>query len=138
MTDVWCVTRFCCRCGQSVGEHEVTTNGHKHRVCTSCMDEIFKAGSNYEESSFTWVCPRAGSTHQEIKKPLLQKGSAHYKGGDIEPIEYIAAQGWLPAFCRANVVKYVTRSEHSINPIEDLDKAKHYIEFLQAQIRGEM
>ena len=45
----------------------------------------------------------------------------------IEPIEYIMANEL--DFCEGNVVKYVTRWKQK-GGLEDLEKAKKYIEFL--------
>lgn len=51
----------------------------------------------------------------------------HYRKCKIQPIEYILANN-IP-FCEGNVIKYVTKWK-SKGGIEDLNKAKHYIELL--------
>lgn len=56
-----------------------------------------------------------------------QVAGSHYKGKAIQPVEYIHANGL--GFCEGNVVKYVTRWRDK-NGIDDLEKAKHYIELL--------
>jgi hypothetical protein len=56
-----------------------------------------------------------------------KQGAGHYRRGDIEPIQYILANKL--DFCEGNVVKYITRWRHK-NGIEDLRKARHYIDFL--------
>ena len=56
-----------------------------------------------------------------------QIGGTHYKSKAIQPIEYVLANGL--GFCEGNVVKYVTRWKDK-NGIEDLLKAKHYLDFL--------
>tara|TARA_Y100000992_G_scaffold182209_1_gene123044 strand:- start:138 stop:365 length:228 start_codon:yes stop_codon:yes gene_type:complete len=53
-----------------------------------------------------------------------QVGGAHYKQASIQPIEFILAHNLN--FCSANVVKYICRNKG--NRVEDLKKAKHYIE----------
>lgn len=58
---------------------------------------------------------------------LKEKGSDHYKNGAIEPIEYILANNL--DFCEGNIIKYVTRYKYA-KGLEDLEKAKHYLEFL--------
>ena len=63
----------------------------------------------------------------ETKATDKQVGGSHYKGMKIQPIEYIQANDL--SYCEANVVKYVSRWE-SKNGVEDLLKAKHYIELL--------
>lgn len=56
-----------------------------------------------------------------------QVGGGHYKDSAIQPIEFIVAND-IP-YREANVIKYVFRWK-SKNGIEDLRKAKHYIEML--------
>ena len=56
-----------------------------------------------------------------------QIGGEHYKDRGIQPIEYILANNL--DFCEGNVIKYVSRWRHK-NHLEDLLKAKHYLEFL--------
>lgn len=57
----------------------------------------------------------------DIKKPV------HYNQGAIEPIDYIVANKL--SYCEGNVVKYITRWRHK-NGIQDLKKAKQYIDFI--------
>ena len=56
-----------------------------------------------------------------------QVGGSHYTQYKIQPIEYAMANN-LNA-CQANVVKYVTRYKDK-GGVEDLFKAKHYIDIL--------
>ena len=49
----------------------------------------------------------------------------HYNVG-IETIDYI--DSWDMNFNLGNVIKYVTRCDYKANGIEDLEKAKFYIE----------
>lgn len=56
-----------------------------------------------------------------------QPGGSHYKGKNIQPIQYIHANGL--GFCEGNIVKYVTRWREK-NGLEDLRKARHYIDLL--------
>jgi len=57
----------------------------------------------------------------------IQIGGTHYKDLSIQPIDYIL--GNQLGYCEANVVKYVSRWQ-SKGGIDDLRKAKHYIDFL--------
>ena len=56
-----------------------------------------------------------------------QVGGDHYKTKAIQPIDYILANKLN--FCEGNVVKYITRYKDK-NGVEDLLKAKQYIDFL--------
>ena len=51
----------------------------------------------------------------------------HYANNEIEPIDYIIANKLT--YCEGNVVKYITRWR-SKGGIEDLKKAKQYIDFI--------
>lgn len=68
-----------------------------------------------------------GMTDKKDKPEILKRGSDHYKQGDIEPIEYILANKL--GFCEGNVVKYITRFKITTD-VRDLEKARHYIDFL--------
>ena len=61
-----------------------------------------------------------------MTKNKKQIGGSHYES-PIEPIDFITANE-IP-FCEANVIKYVSRWRRK-NGIEDLEKAKWYIDFL--------
>lgn len=51
---------------------------------------------------------------------------SHYNVGKIEVIE--AIEDWKLNFNLGNAVKYIARADHKNKPIEDLEKAKWYIE----------
>tara|TARA_R110002126_G_scaffold162366_5_gene310289 strand:+ start:175 stop:408 length:234 start_codon:yes stop_codon:yes gene_type:complete len=56
-----------------------------------------------------------------------QVGGRHYKDMEIQPIDFIIKNniGW----CESNAIKYLCRWKYK-NGVEDLRKAKHYIELL--------
>ena len=56
-----------------------------------------------------------------------QVGGNHYKDCKIQPTEFIHANN-IP-FIEGNIIKYVIRHRNK-NGIEDLKKAKHYIDLL--------
>jgi hypothetical protein len=56
-----------------------------------------------------------------------QVGGTHYYKMNIQPIDFIYANN-IP-FMEANVIKYVCRHD-SKNGLQDLEKAKHYIDLL--------
>ncbi len=75
------------------------------------------------------------SASLDLNKPLSQQiGGEHYRQGDIQPIEYIHANDM--DFFSGNVVKYITRWKYK-SGLEDLKKAKHYIELLMEQEYGD-
>lgn len=50
----------------------------------------------------------------------------HYTHGGIETIDFIEAKGL--SYNLGNVIKYVTRSDHKGNKLQDLMKARWYLE----------
>jgi len=56
-----------------------------------------------------------------------QIGGNHYSKLAIQPVTYINANGL--SYLQGNVIKYVTRYKDK-NGVEDLEKAKHYIDLL--------
>ena len=57
----------------------------------------------------------------------IQVGGNHYKDMKIQPIDYIV-ENEIP-YREANVIKYVSRYK-SKNGLEDLQKARHYLDLL--------
>lgn len=56
-----------------------------------------------------------------------QVGGSHYKGFKIQPVEFIHQNGI--GYMAGNVIKYVSRYKEK-NGIEDLKKARHYIDMM--------
>ncbi len=56
-----------------------------------------------------------------------QVGGDHYSKLAIQPVEYINANNLT--YLQGNVIKYVTRYKDK-NGLQDLQKAKHYINML--------
>lgn len=56
-----------------------------------------------------------------------QVSGDHYKDMNIQPVEFIYANGI--GYFEGNVIKYVSRWRKK-NGLADLEKAKHYIELL--------
>ena len=58
----------------------------------------------------------------------------HYSNLAIEPIDFITANNL--GFCEGNIVKYIARWQAK-NGIEDLKKARWYIDFLIESLENE-
>lgn len=56
-----------------------------------------------------------------------QEGGEHYKDMPIQPVEFIHKNGI--GYFEGNVIKYVSRWRKK-NGLEDLKKARHYIDLL--------
>lgn len=65
-------------------------------------------------------------------------GNPAYKQGEMEPIEYIFAQGMGVDFCAGNIIKYVTRIKHGGNRESDFEKAAHYLELMRVHLMGKV
>jgi len=61
----------------------------------------------------------------------------HYNSGNIEVIDFIKSLDMHEDFCVGNAIKYLSRYKYKGNPIEDLKKAKWYIDYLIRQLEKE-
>lgn len=61
---------------------------------------------------------------------LKKQGSAHYKGGDVEPLDLYRAGGLLRHFAIANIIKYAYRQRGGVSAA-DCDKIIHYAQILK-------
>ena len=59
---------------------------------------------------------------------------SHYNQGSIEVIA--AIDDWKLGFSLGNAVKYIARAGHKLNAIEDLEKAKWYIDHEIERLRN--
>lgn len=64
----------------------------------------------------------------QISNPLdVQVGGQHYKTLYIQPVEYIVKNNL--DYLQGNVIKYVTRWKDK-GGLQDLEKAKHYLDLI--------
>ena len=66
-----------------------------------------------------------------MKNPKSQIGGAHYNKMGIQPITFIMENDL--SYPQGNVIKYVCRYKDK-NGLEDLKKAKQYIDFMIDEI----
>ena len=64
----------------------------------------------------------------------IQFGGSHYKNMAIQPVEYIHRNAL--GFCEGSVIKYVSRWRAK-GGVEDLKKARHFIDLLIEMEAGE-
>jgi hypothetical protein len=67
-----------------------------------------------------------GPTEAELNAPDVVNHPAHYKTGGIETIDFIEAKNLN--YHLGNVVKYVTRADHKGDRLENLRKARWYLD----------
>lgn len=53
----------------------------------------------------------------------------HYNSGRFEAIDIIDSAGHAEGFCLGNALKYLMRARHKENYIEDLKKARWYLDY---------
>ena len=89
---------------------------------TQMIDLFDSHGARDEEFSDN-LTGLEGIAHREaVNHP------SHYNAGKIEVID--AIDDWKLDFNAGNVVKYVARHQHKSNPLEDLKKARWYLDRL--------
>ena len=54
----------------------------------------------------------------------------HYNSGQYEVVDVIDDAGFGEGFCLGNALKYILRAKHKENYVEDLKKAKWYIDYI--------
>ena len=84
-----------------------------------------------ESDAFTEELKKLGR-HDLIEKNVgtVDQPPMHYNVG-IEPVKYITSHGL--GFLEGNIVKYITRYKLKGNPVEDLHKARVYIDLILKQ-----
>lgn len=76
-------------------------------------------------------CPEEGTTKRALD---VQVGGGHYKDMPIQPVEF--CQRNRLGFCESSAIKYLCR-HGSKNGLEDLKKARHFIDLLIQLEHGE-
>lgn len=61
---------------------------------------------------------------------------SHYTYGSIETIDFIESMGLGTDFCLGNVIKYVSRAGHKGDAVEDLRKARWYLNRAIMELEG--
>ena len=107
-------------------EVEENSNFFKGLILNSGNSQIFRKGYVHDLTKSSYI-----EYTQDIKDPSIvcdvQIGGDHYKKLKIQPTEFIHANE-IP-FIEGNIIKYVIRHRDK-NGIEDLKKARHYIDLL--------
>ena len=68
---------------------------------------------------------------EKLKANDRQEGGTHYKGKAIQPWDYIISNNI--GYLEGNIIKYVSRWKDK-NGLEDLKKARHYLDKLIEEI----
>ena len=95
-----------CACGHGIGDHATDAHCSVHEC--KCSLFVF-----------------AGSVLVDVRAPA-PIGPAHYTKSSIQPLDVIDA--WELNFRRGNAVKYIARAPHKGTELDDLKKARHYLD----------
>lgn len=103
-------------------------------ICGFCgIDTMYPCGCPTAASRCSMYISGSTLKDNAPKAADRQVGGQHYKSKAIQPVDYILANALN--FCEGNVVKYVTRWRDK-GGVQDLEKAKHYLEFLIEDARS--
>jgi hypothetical protein len=96
--------------------------------CPDCQREMTRF-----PATRIWRCTSCNYSAADLAPPSVQARSAdavnhppHYQAGGIETIDVIEA--WELGFCLGNTVKYISRAGRKGDALEDLKKARWYLD----------
>ena len=89
---------------------------------------MYEIGKGRKESRWKTLLVETSNTPITMVEPASDPVNhpTHYKVGGIETIDFIEAKGLT--YHLGNVVKYVTRSDHKGDKLQDLEKARWYLD----------
>jgi len=100
------------------------------RKVTEASENLKRLVDEYRDSKAMkkedWKTLSLTSSNTPLQKADPVNHPAHYKVGGIETIDFIEAKKL--GYNLGNVVKYITRSDHKGNRLQDLRKAQWYLE----------
>lgn len=102
------------------GDHD----GDNEALRMAAVEELL--GVLNESASRKKFQTRTARPEEQVNHPQ------HYNFGTIEVIDYIRStlgDEGCRDFCIGNVIKYISRAKHKGKPVEDLEKAKWYLEY---------
>lgn len=97
-------------------------------LCDQCFSRLLLKKEDRRRADMSCDLPKTKEGSKGDTSALnTQEGGSHYKGFAIQPVEFIHKNSLN--FCQGNAIKYIVRYKKK-NGIEDLRKAKHYLELL--------
>jgi len=106
--------------GESIEERMIRLRDMaKRRAIANPIANLPKGMTEAEAEEIVADVNQAITQHDSVNHP------AHYTAGGIETIDFIEAKKL--GYNLGNVVKYITRSGHKGNQLEDLRKAQWYL-----------
>jgi len=103
--------------------------------CANCNTTYDSSKIGYCPYCSSTMCIKNVVSISNTTNPLAhQESGNHYKRYKIQPVEFCQANELN--YCESNVIKYVVRHRDK-NGLEDLKKARHYIDMLIALEYGD-
>lgn len=99
--------QLCPQSDTNIGSHYL---GDRATLCRACDSHVQSLEDNLEDNALN-----------------VQVDGDHYKDLLIQPVQYIHANNI--GYFEGNVIKYITRYKNK-NGLDDLKKARHYIDLL--------
>lgn len=137
--EVEAIDKPCCNCGAGEDSKWTTKqncdncryaqlDGDEYPCCNcNCCGGVQGDACGWEEKlDDDFFAEEADDKNRDDANPI--NSPSHYTQGRIEVINFILDQKM--DYCEGNVVKYVCRYKFKGTPLEDLMKARKYIEFL--------
>lgn len=127
----------CEGCGVTFVHKKEKAQGRWPKYCPECLPKYSKVpkkkevavelvAPNIDEEAMQTITEKITQTFAESKKEDVINHPSHYTRGKIEVIDFIEDQQ-LP-YHLGNVIKYVARAGHKGDKLEDLKKARWYLD----------
>ena len=121
----------CEGCGTTFIHKKEKAQGRWPKYCPTCLPKYSKVPKKKEETVQT-IVEKIARTIEEPEVKAVPKNEdvinhpSHYTRGKIEVIDFIEDQQ-LP-YHLGNVIKYIARAGHKGDKLEDLKKARWYLD----------
>ena len=115
----------CEGCGVTFVHQKEKAQGRWPKYCPECLPKYSKVPKKKEETVQTIGEPEVKFVEEPKKEDVINHPS-HYTRGNIEVIDFIEDQQ-LP-YHLGNVIKYIARAGHKGDKLEDLKKARWYLD----------
>lgn len=121
----------CEGCGKTFVHKKEKAQGRWPKYCPECLPKYSKVPKKKEvqtigEEVMQTIAEKITQTFAEPKKEDVINHPSHYTRGKIEVIDFIEDQQ-LP-YHLGNVIKYIARAGYKGDKLEDLKKARWYLD----------
>ena len=116
----------CEGCGTTFVHKKEKAQGRWPKYCPTCLPKFSKVPKKKEEDVEQTIVEEVTQIITETKKEDVINHPSHYTRGKIEVIDFIEDQQ-LP-YHLGNVIKYIARAGYKGDKLEDLKKARWYLD----------